>query len=73
MSAAEVIHEFKELPLDEQLEVIDFAYRYDAERMLTGKELAELAQKMIDATDPLEKIRIREALTRGFYGGKPDA
>ena len=37
--------------------------------MLSGKELAALAQRMIDTADPVEKLRIREELTRGFYGG----
>ena len=55
------------------MEVIQFAYRLDAERMLSGKELAALAKRMIDASDPVEKLKIRDELTRGFYGGKPDA
>ncbi len=41
--------------------------------MLSGKELAALAKRMIDAFDPVEKLMIRGELTRGFYGGKPDA
>ena len=32
-----------------------------------------LGERMIDAADPAEKLRIREELTRGFYGGKADA
>jgi hypothetical protein len=68
VSAREIIGEIQRLPPSEQAEVIQFAYRLDAERMLSGKELAALAQRMIDATDPVEKLRIREELTRGFYG-----
>lgn len=41
--------------------------------MLSGKELGVLAKRMIEASDPIEKLKIREELTRGFYGGKPDA
>jgi hypothetical protein len=67
--AREIIGEIQRLPPSEQAEVIQFAYRLDAERMLSGKELAALAQRVIDATDPVEKLRIREELTRGFYGG----
>jgi hypothetical protein len=73
MSASEIIGEIQRLSPTEQVKVIQFAYRLDAERMLSGKELAALAQRMIDATDPAEKLRIREELTRGFYGGKADA
>lgn len=73
MSAREIITQIQCLPLEEQMEVIDFAYRLDAERMLSGKELGDLARRMIETTDPVEKLRIREEMTRGFYGGKPDA
>ena len=73
MRASEIIGEIQRLSPSEQAEVIQFAYRLDAERMLSGKELAALAQRMIDAADPAEKLRIREELTRGFYGGKADA
>lgn len=73
MSAAKIIREIGQLPPTEQAEVIQFAYQLDAERMLSGKELAALAQRMIDATDPAEKLRIRHELTRGFYGAKADA
>jgi len=36
--------------------------RLDAERMLSGKELGALAQRMIDTPDPVEKLKIREVL-----------
>lgn len=73
MSAREIIIEIQRLPPTEQAEVIQFAYGLDAERMLSGKELATLAQRMIDKADPVEKLRIREELTRGFYGGSSHA
>ena len=73
VSAREIIIEIQRLPPTEQAEVIQFAYRLDAERMLSGKELAALAQRMIDTADPVEKLRIREELTRGFYGGSSHA
>lgn len=73
MSATQVIHEIQQLTPSEQAEVIQFAYRLDAERMLSGKEIGTLAKRMIEASDPAEKLRIREEMTRGFYGGKPDA
>ena len=73
MSAAQVIEEIRHLTPAEQAEVIQFAYHLDAERMLSGKEIAALAKRMIDASDPVEKMKIRDELTRGFYGGKADA
>lgn len=73
VSKNEIISEIQRLPPSEQAEVIEFAYRLDAERMLSGKELAGLAQRMVAAADPAEKLRIRQELTRGFYGGKTDA
>ena len=73
MSATQVIEEIQHLTPTEQAKVIQFAYRLDAERMLSGKELAAFAKRMIDASDPVEKRKIRDELTRGFYGGKPDA
>ncbi len=73
MSATQVIQEIQRLTPTEQAEVIRFAYRLDAERMLSGKELGALAKRMIESSDPVEKLRIREELTRGFYGDKPDA
>ena len=73
VSAREIISEIQRLPPTEQAEVIQFAYRLDAERMLSGKELAALAQRMVDTADPVEKLRIRQELTRGFYGGSSHA
>ena len=71
MSATQVIEEIQRLTPTEQAEVIQFAYRLDAERMLSGKEIGALAKRMFDATDPVEKLKIRDELTRGFYGGMP--
>ena len=67
MTANEIIEQIKRLDPKEQLGVIRFAYQLDAERRLTGKELAELAERMVKATDPAEEAIIREAMVRGFY------
>jgi hypothetical protein len=67
MTANEIIEEIKRLNLQEQLGVIRFAHQLDAERRLTGKELAELAERMVNATDRTEEAIIREAMIRGFY------
>jgi hypothetical protein len=68
MTASEIIVEIKRLDRKEQLGVIRFAYQLDAERRLTGKELAQLAERMVNATDPAEEALIREAMVRGFSG-----
>ena len=73
MTASQVIEEIRHLTPTEQAEVIQFAYRLDAERMLSGKELVALAKKMTAAADTAEALDIREQMVRGFYGGKPDA
>lgn len=73
VSASEIISEIQRLSPADQAEVIRFAYQLDAARMLTGKELGNLAQRMIDSVDPIEKLRLREDLTRGFYGESANA
>ncbi len=73
MTATQVIEQIKKLPPQEQAEVIRFAYRLDAERQLTGKELSALGRRLAEATDPAEAALVRETIARGFYGGKPDA
>ena len=67
MTASEIIAEIKRLGRKEQLGVIRFAYQLDAKRRLTGKELAQLAERMVNATDPAEEALIREAMIRGFH------
>ena len=73
MTATKIIEEIQNLPPAEQAKVIRFAYRLDAERQLTGKELSALAKRMTLATDPAEAALVREALVHGFYGGEPHA
>jgi len=67
MTPNEIIKEIKRLDLKEQLGVIRFAHQFAAHRRLTGKELSELAEQMVKATDPTEEAIIREAMIRGFY------
>jgi hypothetical protein len=73
VTAAKIIEEIKHLSPKEQAEVIQFAYRLDAERQLSGKELSALAERMTQTTDPAEAALVREAIARGFYGGEPHA
>jgi hypothetical protein len=68
VSSAAIIKEIRELPPAEQLEVIRFAIDLAQTRQLTADELADLAEKLATATDPIEIARLRSAMTRGFYG-----
>ena len=68
MSAAQVIEEIKRLPPSEQAEVIQFAVELAQTRQLTPDELGRLADRLAETTEPAEIIRLKSALTRGFYG-----
>ena len=73
MTANQIIEEINRLPSEEQLGVIRFAYQLDAERQLTGNELARLAERMVNTVDPAEQAGIREHIIRGFYGQRQHA
>lgn len=68
MNSSAIIQEIQELPPAEQLEVIRFAFELANTRQLAADELASLAEKLAAATDPVEIVRLRSAMTRGFYG-----
>ena len=68
MTATQIIHEIDCLPPAERSEVIRYARQLDQRRPLSGAELTELAQRMVEATDPAEADRLQEALVKGFYG-----
>jgi hypothetical protein len=68
MTAAEVIDDIKQLPREEQSQVVQFAIELARSRQLPGEELGTIAQKMLDTKDPAEKARLRKDLSRGFYG-----
>jgi hypothetical protein len=68
MTAATVIEEIKHLAPKDQAEVIQFAVELARSRQLTAQELGELADRLAESTDPAETIRLKSAMTRGFYG-----
>jgi len=68
VTAAKVIEEIKQLPPNEQAEVIQFAFELARRRQLTPEELGELADKLANSDDPAEITRLKSAMTRGFYG-----
>jgi hypothetical protein len=73
MTARAVIEEIEQLPPEEQSRVIQFVNELARKRQLTGKELGELARRMVEAKDPAEADRLQEEIVRGFYGGEPHA
>jgi hypothetical protein len=73
VNAREIIREIESLPRDEQVEVIRFVYRLDAERKLSGGELTSLAERLADTAEPAAALILRDAIVRGFYGAKPNA
>jgi hypothetical protein len=73
MTTTEIIREITNLDPIEQAKIVSFAYRLDAERQLSGDELAALARRMVSSDDPSEKATIREQITRGFYGRSQSA
>ena len=73
MTATAVIEEIEQLPPEEQSRVIQFAIELARKRQLTGKELGELARRMVEAKDPAEADRLQEEIVRGFYGGQSHA
>jgi TilS substrate binding domain len=68
MTAAEVIEKMDGLPPDEQARVIQHAFELARHRQLSADELGELAQRLASSNDPAEILRLRSAMTRGFYG-----
>ena len=73
MTASQIIDEIKSLSPEEQAGVVRLVYQLDAERKLSGPELSALAERLVNADDPVEASRVRETIVRGFYGAKRDA
>ena len=68
MTAAKVISEMDSLPPDEQAKVIQHAFELARHRQLSADELGQLGERLATSNDPAEIIRLRSAMTRGFYG-----
>ena len=73
MTATAVIEEIEQMPPEDQSRVIQFAIELARKRQLTGKELGELAKRMVETKDPAEAGRLEEEIVRGFYGNEPHA
>jgi hypothetical protein len=68
MTATAVLEEIKHLSPGEQSKVIQFAVELARTRKLAGKELTDLAQRMVESEDPAEVEKLKSALASGFYG-----
>ncbi len=68
MTAAKVIEGINDLPPDEQAKVIQHALDLVRRRQLSADELGELTDRLANTEDPAEIIRLKSAMTRGFYG-----
>lgn len=68
VTASKVIEEMEGLPPDEQAKVIQHAFELAGRRQLSADELGELAERLAASNDPAEIIRLKSAMTRGFYG-----
>ena len=68
MTAAKVIEEMDGLPPEEQAKVIQHAFDLARRRQLSADELADLAECLATSNDAAEIIRLKSAMTRGFYG-----
>jgi len=68
MTSAAIIEEIKQLSPAEQVEVIQFTSELARKRQLTATELGEMAGRLAESDDPAEIVRLKSAMTRGFYG-----
>ena len=68
MTASKVIEELDGLPPAEQAKVIQHAFELARRRQLSADELGEMAERLAASNDPAEIIRLKSAMTRGFYG-----
>lgn len=68
MTADQIINQIKSLPRDQQSQVIQFAVELARSRQLPGEDLKLIAERMLQTSDPSEKQRLKDELTRGFYG-----
>ena len=68
MTSTAIIEEIKRLSPAEQGEVIQFTSELARKRQLTASELGEMADRLAESSDPAEIVRLKTAMTRGFYG-----
>jgi hypothetical protein len=72
VTGVEVIEQIKRMPREERLKVIEYA-RYAEKEQLSPDELETVLKRMVDATDSVQKERLKAEFMRGFYGNEPHA
>ena len=70
MSVAEIKQAIEKLTPQEKGKVFQFVHDLEAKQRLSGRQLSALAEKLAQATDPMEISRLREEIGQGFYGTK---
>jgi len=73
MTTTEIMREIEILPPEEQSKIVQFAYRFDPARKLSGRELSTLAERMVASSHPAEAAILRATIVQGFYGVTPNA
>ena len=68
MTAVEIISEIEHLPPSEKTRVIQFVRSLDEAERLSGAELTRLAEEMTQTSDPVRAGRLKDEITKGFYG-----
>lgn len=68
MNAAEIIEQIRRLPEEDREKVKRFTQLDLEPGQLSGQELADLAEKMIQTGDSAEADRLEQEIIRGFYG-----
>jgi hypothetical protein len=70
VTAAQIIHEIDSLPPAELAVVVRYTRELENRLPLSGAELSGIAQRMVNASDPVEADRLQESLVKGFFGEK---
>ena len=68
MNAAAIIEKIKQLPREEQAQVLRFALQLAGQHQRSGGSLSELARRMTHAVIPEKAQAMRDKIHRGFYG-----
>jgi hypothetical protein len=68
MTAKAIVEEISDLAPDDQARAISYALELARSRQLPGAKLSALTNKLAVAGDPAEVLRLKDELTRGFYG-----
>ena len=68
MTASKVIEAIGDLPPEGQIKVIQHAINLARTHQLCAEELGQMADRLSVSNDPAEILRLKSALSCGFYG-----